>query len=44
MNMKTLKFYLALGIRLIGFIWSFPTAIMYTISNLIKNKEDNFNF
>lgn len=42
--MKKFRFYLALGIRLMGFIWMFPTSVMYDISNLIKNKEDKFNF
>jgi hypothetical protein len=42
--MKKFRFNLALGIRLIGYILSFPTAVMYDISNLIKNKEDKFNF
>lgn len=42
--MKKFRFYLAFGIRLIGYIWSLPTMLMYDLSNLIKNKEDEFNF
>lgn len=42
--MKTFRFYLALGLRLVGFIWSLPTRVMYDLSNFIKNKEDEFNF
>ena len=41
--MKKFRFYLALGIRIIGFILSFPTAICNTISDMVKNKEDEFN-
>lgn len=41
---KTIKYYLAFAFRLLGYIWSLPTMIMYTISDLIKNKEDEFNF
>lgn len=41
---KTIKYYLAFAFRFGGFIMSLPTALMYTISNLIKNEEDEFNF
>lgn len=42
--MKKFRFYLAFGIRVIGFILSFPTAICNTISDMVKNNEDEFNF
>ena len=42
--MKKFRFYTALGIRVLGYIVSFPTAVLYTISDMIKNKEDEFNF
>lgn len=42
--MKKFRFYTALGIRVLGYIISFPTAVLYTISDMIKNKEDEFNF
>ena len=41
---KTIKYYLAFAFRLLGFILSLPSAICNTISNLIKNEEDEFNF
>lgn len=41
---RTIKYYVAFGFRFCGFIMSLPAAIMYTISDLIKNKEDEFNF
>lgn len=42
--MKKFRFYLALGIRIVGYILSFPTAICNTISDMVKNKEDEFDF
>lgn len=42
--MKKFRYYTALGIRVFGYILSFPTAVIYTISDMIKNEEDNFNF
>jgi hypothetical protein len=42
--MKKFRFYLALGIRIVGYIFSFPTAICNTISDMVKNKEDEFDF
>lgn len=42
--MKKFRFYLAMGIRLVGFIWKFPATIMYSLSDIIKNKEDEFDF
>lgn len=42
--MKWLRKHLAFGIRLVGFIWSLPTRVMYDLSDLIKNKEDVFDF
>lgn len=41
---KQFRFNLALGVRLIGFFWTLPSALMYTLSDFIKNKEDKFNF
>lgn len=41
---KTIKYYLAFAFRLLGFILSLPPAICITLSDLIKNKEDEFNF
>lgn len=42
--MKKFRFYTALGIRVLGYIISFPTAVLYTISDMIKNESDTFNF
>lgn len=42
--MKWLRKNLAFGIRLVGFIWSLPTRVMYDLSDLIKNKDDYFDF
>lgn len=42
--MKKFRFYLALGFRVLGYILSLPTAICYSISNMVKNNEDKFNF
>lgn len=41
---KQFRLQLALGVRLIGFIWSLPSILMYALSDFIKNKEDKFNF
>lgn len=42
--MKQLRYYAALAIRVIAFIWQLPSMLMYDLSNIIKNKEDKFNF
>lgn len=42
--MKQLRYYAALAIRVIAFIWQFPSMLLYDLSNLIKNKEDEFSF
>ena len=42
--MKKFRYYTALGLRIIGYILSFPTAVIYTISDMVKNNEDEFNF
>ena len=42
--MKKFRFNLALGVRIIGLILSMPSALLYTLSDLIKNKEDRFEF
>lgn len=42
--MKKFRYYTALTLRFFGYILSFPTAVIYTISDMIKNEEDNFNF
>lgn len=42
--MKKFRYYTALGLRVIGWLLSLPTALIYTISDMVKNEEDNFNF
>jgi hypothetical protein len=42
--MKKFRFYTALAIRVFGFILAFPTAVLYTISDIIKNNGDSFTF
>lgn len=42
--MNKFRYYTALGIRVLGFILSLPSAMLYTVSDLIKNKEDEFEF
>lgn len=42
--MKTFRHLASFAVRLLGFILSLPSAILYTISDLIKNKNDEFNF
>jgi hypothetical protein len=42
--MKQFRFYLAFGIRIIGFLFEFPSSLFYDLSNIIKNKEDEFTF
>lgn len=42
--MKTVRYYIALSLRVFGFILKFPSLIFYDLSNLIKNKEDEFTF
>lgn len=42
--MKKFRFILAFAARLTGFLLSFPTSVFYTISDLIKNDDDVFNF
>lgn len=42
--MKWLRKHLAFGIRLIGFVLTLPSAVLYDLSDLIKNKEDYFDF
>lgn len=41
--MKKFRYYTALGLRFIGWLLSLPTALIYTISDMVKNEEDNFN-
>lgn len=42
--MKKFRYYTALALRVFGYILSFPTAVIYTISDMIKNEDDTFNF
>ncbi len=42
--MKQFRYYAALAIRVFAWILNLPSAILYDISNLIKNKEDEFSF
>lgn len=42
--MKKFRFYLAFGFRVLGYILSLPTAICNTISDWVKNNEDEFKF
>ena len=42
--MKTVRHYLAFALRFVGYIFSLPTALLNTLSDLIKNDDDEFNF
>lgn len=42
--MKQLRYYSALAIRVVAYIAQLPSMLLYDISNLIKNKEDEFSF
>ena len=39
---KDIRTYLALMFQLTGLIMQLPSSILYSIANLIKNKEDVF--
>lgn len=42
--MKTFRHYTALIIRVFAWIANLPSAILYDISNIIKNEDDDFKF
>lgn len=42
--MKKVRFYTALALRVFGYILNLPSALFYDLSNIIKNKEDEFTF
>ena len=42
--MKKFRFYIALALRLFGHILKLPSTLLYDLSNLIKNKDDEFTF
>lgn len=42
--MKKFRFYLAFGLRICALILALPSSILISLSNLIKNKGDIFNF
>ena len=42
--MKKFRYYTALGLRVIGWLLSLPTALIYTISDMVKNEGDTFSF
>lgn len=42
--MKNIRFYTALALRVLGYILSLPTAVIYTISDIVKNEGDIFSF
>lgn len=42
--MEKVRYYIALGIRVFAFIVKLPSAILYDLSDLIKNKGDKFTF
>ena len=39
---KDIRTYLALMFQLTGLIIQLPSSILYSLANIIKNKEDNF--
>lgn len=39
---KDIRTYLSISIYLIAWIIEIPSIVLYSISKLIKNKEDNF--
>lgn len=44
LTVKILRKNLAFGIRLIGFVLTLPSAVLYDLSDLIKNNEQQFDF
>ena len=42
--MKTFRHYAALTIRFFAWVLNLPSAFLYDLSNIIKNKEDDFSF
>lgn len=42
--MKKFRHYTALTLRFFGWVLSLPSAFFYDLSNIIKNKEDEFSF
>lgn len=43
-TIKTIRWYAAFSLRLIGYIMSIPTVFFYAVSNMVKNNEDDFIF
>ena len=43
-TIKTIRWYAAFALRLIGYILSIPTVFFYALSNMVKNNEDDFVF
>lgn len=39
---KDIRTYVSLMFYLLGLVLQLPSSILYSISNLIKNKDDNF--
>lgn len=39
---RDIRTYVALMFYLLGLVLQLPSSILYSISNLIKNKDDNF--
>ena len=42
--MKQFRHYTALTLRFFGWVLNLPSAFFYDLSNIIKNKEDEFLF
>lgn len=42
--MKQFRHYTALTLRFFGWVLNLPSAFFYDLSNIIKNKEDEFSF
>lgn len=43
-TIKTIRWYAAFALRLIGYVLSIPSVFFYALSNLVKNNEDFFIF
>lgn len=39
---KDIRTYVALMFQLVGLITQLPSSILYSLANMIKNKEDDF--
>lgn len=42
--MKQLRHYTAFALRFFAWVLNLPSAFLYDLSNIIKNKEDDFSF